>query len=249
MSDRLDDIDKRILYHLAREARDVSATVIAEEVNVSPGTIRNRIQQLEDRGIIQGYHASIDYERAGRRLTTLLVCTSDVPERERLARQVADIPGVISVRELMTGRGNLHVTAVGENMAELSAVSRDIADLGIEIEGEDLIQREYYGPYDDFGPEAGRERRSITDFMSLSGSAEVVTLAVAAAAEIVGLTLREANQRGIVESDVLIISLERDDSMLIPNGDMVIRPDDLVTLFSRSNIDDETLAVFSGQSP
>ncbi|WP_137285025.1 winged helix-turn-helix transcriptional regulator [Halorussus salinisoli] len=246
MSVRLDEIDKRILYHLARDARGVSAPDIAEEVHVSAGTIRNRIEQLEDEGVVEGYHARIDYERAERRLTNLFICSTDVPDRERIAKQVADIPGVIGVRELMTGRGNLHVTAVGEDMADLSRTARDLAGLGIEIEEENLVQQEYCGPYDAFGPEDEGEGHSITDFMNLSGGAEVVELAVGKSAPIAGLTLQEANQRDIIDSEALIISIERDEAMLTPKGDTHVRPDDVVTLFSRTGIGDETIAAFDG---
>jgi DNA-binding Lrp family transcriptional regulator len=244
MSVRLDEIDKRILYHLAREARGVSAPDVAEEVNVSAGTIRNRIKQLEEEGVIEGYHARIDYERAERRLTNLFICSTDVPDRERIAKQVADIPGVIGVRELMTGRGNLHVTAVGEDMADLSRVARDLSGLGIDIEEENLVQQEYFGPYDAFGPEDDVESHSIADFMSLSGGAEVVELTVSPDAPMAGRTLREANQQGIIDTEALVISIERDDEMLTPKGDTQINPDDVVTLFSRTGIDDETIAAF-----
>lgn len=244
MAVRLDEIDRRILYHLARDARGVSAPDVAEEVNVSAGTVRNRIKQLEEQGVIEGYHARIDYERAERRLTNLFICSTDVPDRERIAKQVADVPGVVGVRELMTGRGNLHVTAVGEDMADLSRVARDLADLGIEVEEENLIQQEYRGPYDAFGPEDDSEGHSITDFMSLSGGAEVVELTVATGAPMAGLTLREANQQGVIDAEDLVISIERDDEMLTPKGDTRVRADDVVTLFSRTGIDDDAIAAF-----
>ncbi|PSP57438.1 AsnC family transcriptional regulator [Halobacteriales archaeon QS_1_67_19] len=244
MSVRLDEIDKRILYHLAREARGTSAPDIAEEVNVSPGTIRNRIDRLEAEGVIEGHHARINYERAERRLTNLFICTVDVPDRERVAKQVADVSGVIGVRELMTGRGNLHVTAVGEDMADLSRVARDLASLGVDIEEENLIQQEYRGPYDAFGPEEVSEGHSITEFMHLSGGAEVVELAVAPSAPIAGVTLQEANQRAVIDPETLIISIERGEQMLTPKGDTELRADDVVTLFSRTGIDDETIAAF-----
>lgn len=75
MSVRFDEIDKRILYHLARDARGISAPDIADEVNVSAGSIRNRINRLEEEGVLEGYHARIDYERAERRHTGRLSVT------------------------------------------------------------------------------------------------------------------------------------------------------------------------------
>lgn len=244
MSARLDEIDKRILYHLARDARGISAPDIAEEVNVSAATIRNRIKQLEEKGVIEGYNARINYERAEGRLTNLFICSTGVPDRERIAKQVANISGVIGVQELMTGRGNLYVTAVGDDMADLSRISRDLAALGIEIEKENLIQQEYRGPYDAFGPDDGSDRHAITDFMNLSGGAEVVQLTVSPSSQIAGHTLREANELGIINNETLIISIERDEAMMTPKGNTKVLPDDVVALFSRTGVDDTTIAAF-----
>lgn len=71
MDPQLDEIDKRIRFHLTRDARRTSAPDIAGEVHVSAGTIRNRIRQLEEREIIRGYHAHVDYERGAGLLTNL----------------------------------------------------------------------------------------------------------------------------------------------------------------------------------
>lgn len=50
MDYRVDKIDKRILYYLAQDARNTTAREIAEEVDVSPGTVGNRIEKLENSG-------------------------------------------------------------------------------------------------------------------------------------------------------------------------------------------------------
>lgn len=245
MSYRLDEIDKRILYYLAQDARNTSAPMIADEMNVSPATIRNRINQLEDHDIILGYHANIDYERADRRLTNVYVCTTPVPDRDRLAARVREISGVINVRQLMTGHGNLRVTAVGEKMRNLSRIARELANLGIDIENEDLIQVEYDCPYEPFGPEDGQPSQSIADVMPVSGGAEVITLTVPSDAPIAGETLEKANRDGLIGEDVLIVSIERDESVITPRGGTKITPDDLVTIFSRNGIPDTVQEAFS----
>lgn len=244
MDYRLDEIDRRILYHLVNDARNTSAPMIAEEVNVSPGTIRNRIEQLEDHGVITGYHANIDYERADGRLTNQYECTTDVPNRERLAQQALEISGVVNVQELLTGRGNLRVTAVGEDMRDLSRIANELSGLGIDVVDEDLLHREHTRPYAPFGPEDHADVPSITDFMSVSGGAEIATLRVNADARIAGTTLQEANAAGLIDEELLIVSIERDDAMLTPRGSTTIHPDDLVTIFSRVGIDERTLTVF-----
>lgn len=244
MPNRLDEVDKRILYHLVQDARNTSAPQIADEVNVSPATIRNRIHQLEDEGILEGYHAQIDYERVEGRLTNLFVCTVPVAERDRLAQQVLDVPGVVHVRELMTGQGNLHVKAVGEDMGDLSRISRKLTNLGLEIRDEHLLQREHHRPYHAFGPDRQADHSGITDFISLTGGAEVVELTVHRGAPIAGRTLKEANAEGLLDPRVLVISIERGEETLTPRGDTSVKADDLVTVFSRRGIDQGTLSAF-----
>lgn len=244
MSDRLDEVDKRILYRLVEDARNTSAPMIAEEVNVSPGTIHNRISQLEDAGILRGYHANIDYERAESRLTNLYICTSPVSDRERHSKQAAEVPGVIGVRQLMTGRRNIHVTAVGDDMRQLNHVANSLSTIGLEIEEENLVQDEMVRPYHKFGPDDTQDGPSIADFMQLSAGAEIVELSVTTDSEIAGLSLSEANSQGLLSPDTLVISIEREDTILTPRGDSVIQPDDLVTLFCRGGFDEETLARF-----
>jgi Lrp/AsnC family leucine-responsive transcriptional regulator len=245
MANRFDEIDKRILYHLAEDARNISAPMIAEEVNVSAGTIRNRINQLEERGVIEGYHAAIDYERADGSLMNLFVCDTAVSEREKLAKQVLRIPGVVNVRELMTGRGNLHVTVIGADTSDLTNIGRALSELGVDIVDEGLLQQEYVTSYQPFGPEDGLAEQSMSDFMSLAGDAEVVSLTVPEGASVAGRTLREANEEGLIGVDVLVVAIERGDMILTPRGDTTIQPGDLATVFSRDGVSDELLGRFT----
>ena len=60
----LDDVDKRILHVLSKNSR-LSYRAIARKVDVSVATALNRVKQLEQEGIILGYGARIDYEKAG----------------------------------------------------------------------------------------------------------------------------------------------------------------------------------------
>ncbi len=228
---RLDDIDKRVLYHLAADARHTTAPDIAEEVNVTPGTIRNRIDQLEERGVIKGYHAHVDYERAEGLLTNIYRCTTSSTEREKLSRQILQIPGVVNVRELMTGREDLEIKAVGPDTDEFTRIADAIMNLDVEIEDQALLQREFFGPYHQYGPQESRERPSVTDFLDLSGKAEVVELTVPDDAPITGRTLHDANEEALIEEDTLVVALERDGEVITPRGETTIEAGDVVTVF------------------
>lgn len=149
----LDELDKHIIHSLQRNSRDTSSSDIAADVGVSSSTVRNRIRRLEDLGIVRGYSLDVDYERAGFQLHTLIVCTAPIPERERLAEAALDVSGVVSVREVMTGAENVHITAVGLDGDDLSRIGRELDDLGLEVVDEDIIRNEYDHPYHGFSLE------------------------------------------------------------------------------------------------
>jgi len=244
---RIDDLDRRIVYALMQDGR-ATATSIAENANVSGATVRNRIEKLEDRGIITGYRAHIDFEAAGGKLRNLYLCNVPVPEREALAHEARAIPGVVNVRTLMTGRRNLHVLAVGESTRDLQRVSRSLSKLGIEIEDEDLLEDELFTPYEPFNPDDSPRAPALNDFIDLTGHAKILTVTVGSDAPITGLSLEEANRRGVLDEDTLVIAIERGDEELMPHGHTVVRADDIVTLLSRHRTDDRAYEAFQDPS-
>lgn len=231
MDYRLDEVDKRILYHLVQDARNTSAPDVAEEVNVSPGTIRNRIGQMEDHGVIKGYHADVDYERAEGLLTNRFACTSGAEDRGVLAKRILQVPGVVNVREIMSGKADIEVKAVGTDTEKLTEIGNAIHELGVEIEDQDLVKREHFQPYHAYGSVETRESPSITDFVDLAGSAEVFEFTVDENTPIAGITLAEANERGVLDEELLVVAVERDGVVLTPHGETVVEPGDLVTMF------------------
>ncbi|WP_408959635.1 winged helix-turn-helix transcriptional regulator [Natrinema sp. 74] len=246
MSQSIDDIDKQILYYLTQEGRHTSAPDIAGNVDVSAPTVRNRIRRLEEDGIIRGYHAHIDYEHADSRLTNLFICSTSATDRQELAQRVLDVPGVINVREIMTGKGDLQIKVVGTDTDDLTRIAQDITALGIEIDDEGLIHREYFRPYARFGPREQEPISPVTGVAGLSGDADVIEAIVKEGAPIAGKTLQQANEANLIPSSVLIVRIDRDDQAITPTGETTIEVDDFVTIHSRSGIGDETLEVFTG---
>ena len=150
MDEELDALDRRVLFHLQRDARRTSSGDIAADTGVSASTVRNRIAGLEQRDILRGYHADVDYERSGYQLYTLVVCTAPIPQREELAKAALDVPGVVEVREVMTGTANVHVDVVGEDGDDLSRIGRELDELGLDVVDEDLIRNRHTTPFRGF---------------------------------------------------------------------------------------------------
>lgn len=249
MARTLDEIDKRILYHLARDARRISAPDISQSLDVSAATIRNRINQLEERGVIEGYHANINYERTGGKLSYLFICNTDTPHREIFAKKALQIPGVVHVREVMSGRQNLHIEAVGEDKQEITRIGRDLSNLGLEIEDEALVQRDYYHPYQPFGPDSALSPTvsNLMNLRELAGDAKVVDVTVSETASASGLKIRDLSDEGLLENGQLIVAIERDDEVIMPNGESEIRAGDIVTVLSQHGEADDLTKLFSGQ--
>lgn len=149
----IDDLDRQIIHALQRDARHTSASEIAESLDVSARTVRNRISNLEDAGVIRGYDVDVDYEAAGYQLHTLIVCTAPIHEREEIAQRALEVDGVVALREVMTGADNVHVEVVGVDGNDLSRIGRDLNDIGLEVVDEDLIRNEYTRPFHQFSAE------------------------------------------------------------------------------------------------
>lgn len=245
MSRKYDEIDKRIIYRLTQNARDIAAPEIANEEGVSPATIRNRIKKLEEDGVIKGYHAEIAYENLNNRLTGLFKCSSKVRDRSELARKALQVRGVIHVREIITGSEDVHIKAIGENTEDLNRIARDLAELGLTISDEDLIQREYFHPYHDFGPK-GDEIESLLDFRTILGPAEVASIKVLEGSGVASKTVETLSNSGYIGEDILLISIERGDRTLVPKGDTTIKAGDIVSIFSSTGIENKTLQRFTG---
>ncbi|TNC52975.1 Lrp/AsnC family transcriptional regulator [Rubellimicrobium rubrum] len=61
----LDSIDQRILRELRRDGR-LSNLALSDRVGLSPSATLRRVQELERRGVIQGFRAVLDPHQVGR---------------------------------------------------------------------------------------------------------------------------------------------------------------------------------------
>ena len=147
----LDEVDRAILHALQEDARNNSNAEISERVGVSPSTIGNRIDRLEEIGVIKGYRPDIDYELAGLPLRVLFVCSSPITERRNMVEALLKLEGVVNVREMMTGEHNIHVQVVVKTNDDLTKIAQQVDDLGLTVNEEILMKGEYTRPSIQFG--------------------------------------------------------------------------------------------------
>src|ERR1700730_1025856 len=83
----LEPLDQAIAKELAADGR-CSFTDLAERVGLSVSAVHQRVRRLEQRGVIKGYAARVDYEAIGLPLTAFVAirpidpaAPDDAPER------------------------------------------------------------------------------------------------------------------------------------------------------------------------
>lgn len=144
---RLDDVDRRLLNLLQENAR-YTAIELAEELGVSDNTVHNRMRRLEEAGVVTGYTATTDHERTGLGFYFQFACTTRISDRADVAEKAMAIPEVIEVTELMTGRENLQIKAVGQTDEKITHIAEQLDELKLEIDDENLIRTEHSKPLD-----------------------------------------------------------------------------------------------------
>lgn len=142
---QVDDVDKQLLGLLQENAR-YTALDLAEQVGVSDNTIHNRMERLEEAGIISGYTATINHDQTGLSLYFLFTCTARISERAGVAAEVLDLPQVVEVIELMTGERNLLIKMYGAKDEDITQVAEQMDDLALEINDENLIRAQHTTP-------------------------------------------------------------------------------------------------------
>lgn len=147
----LDELDFGILHLLQGDARNQTPVDMADHLPVSDQTIRNRIEKLEETGVIEGYVPLINYEEAGFPIRLEFSCTAPVQQRKELAKDVLEIDHVVRVEEMLSAKENLHVLAVTNDSDEINEITSKLDALGLSIESERLMRYAHVRPFNHFG--------------------------------------------------------------------------------------------------
>jgi DNA-binding Lrp family transcriptional regulator len=124
---KLDDLDKRILKELLEDSRR-SYRELARRLSVAVTTIINRIQKMEESGIIAGYPINIDYEKLGYELTVLTEISVSKGKLLEMEKEIAKMPSVCAVYDV-TGLTDAMVIAKFKNRKELSDFTKGLLSM------------------------------------------------------------------------------------------------------------------------
>ncbi|GAA2060721.1 Lrp/AsnC family transcriptional regulator [Catenulispora yoronensis] len=92
----MDDIDRHIVAALVADGR-MSYTDLGKLIGLSTSAVHQRVQKLEERGVLRGFRAVVDPEALGLALTAFIsvkpidpAAPDDVPDRLRDLIEVED---------------------------------------------------------------------------------------------------------------------------------------------------------------
>ena len=90
----MEDLDRRIIELLSADGR-MSLADVARETGLSTSALHQRVKRLEQRGVITGYRAELDYRVVGLPLTAFVSLTPiDPAAPDDVAERLEPIPEV-----------------------------------------------------------------------------------------------------------------------------------------------------------
>jgi Lrp/AsnC family leucine-responsive transcriptional regulator len=129
MSPLIDDIARRMLDELQKDAR-VSYAELGRRVGLSPSATAERLRNLEEAGVIRGYHADIDPVSLGLSVTAIIRMACD---GEQYRRFVTFIETCEEVREChhVTGGDALMIKVMVGSIEQLEQLVMKFLRFGV----------------------------------------------------------------------------------------------------------------------
>ena len=124
--DGLDALDRQIVQLLIENARS-SYSEIGQKVGISRVAVKQRIQALEQRGVIEEYTTVINPQKISGAVSCYFEIETQpdaLTEVELILKQNDTITQIYRV----TGRNKLHVHAVAASGEEMEALIREVID-------------------------------------------------------------------------------------------------------------------------
>jgi len=138
----IDDIDRKILRALSEEGR-LSFRDLSQRVYLSPNATAERVRQLQSRGIIRRFHASLDPALLGLGLEAYIdVKLQAGTSAQHFEAAVAKLPGVVSMA-ILTGPFDVRLRTACKDQADLVRLIETLRTrVGVQETNSTVICRE-----------------------------------------------------------------------------------------------------------
>ncbi|MDN3019576.1 Lrp/AsnC family transcriptional regulator [Paenibacillus sp. BSR1-1] len=113
----LDEVDRKILQLLIENGR-MSYVDIGKELNLSRVSIRERVSQLIENGVIEKFTVVVNSDKVGKGVSAFFEVDCEPASLVRVAENLANNPVVASCYQ-MTGPSTLHMHVLVEDFVRL----------------------------------------------------------------------------------------------------------------------------------
>lgn len=122
----LDDIDRRLLRQLQADP-NLTAAELGERAGVSALKATRRLGRLQERGILKGQHAVIDWAALGFAVGVSLRITLEKTAPRAFDDFIEAARGIAEVTEIQTflGRVDVRLSVIARDMAHYQQIYRD----------------------------------------------------------------------------------------------------------------------------
>ncbi len=127
----IDQLDRTIIDELFKDSR-IPFTAIAEKLGVSPGTVKNRFQKMQETKIIGICTVDIDLAKFGYQCKVFLMLKiSRKEDKSVVIDRISRLPNVIATSGII-GDFDLFTLAIAKDVKHLDKILKDIRSTGIE---------------------------------------------------------------------------------------------------------------------
>lgn len=128
MKQGLDAIDEKIIEILQQNAR-TTIKEIASQVYLSSPAVTARMERLEEKGIVAGYHAQVDPEAFGYRIKAFINLEVEPSQKQDFYPYIDTIPNVIECN-CVTGEYAMLIEVAFWSTAELDQFINELQRFG-----------------------------------------------------------------------------------------------------------------------
>lgn len=120
MSEKLDEVDRKIIQHLKENARTTFVD-IGKALDISDATVYNRVKRLTEMGVIKRFTIEVDDAAIGKRIHGFILVNVKPGAVKEVCRQLCEIERVSELHEIH-GSEDLIVKVRAKNLGRLRPV-------------------------------------------------------------------------------------------------------------------------------
>jgi Lrp/AsnC family leucine-responsive transcriptional regulator len=124
----LDDLNWSILEELQQNSR-LTAAEIGRRVGLSAPAVADRIQRLEEKGIIKGYQTNIDFDKLGLTIRAFILFRPAVVAHKEMIKMIGAIPEVLEWHTI-TGHYAVLIKIAAFSSEQLAGIIERLEDFG-----------------------------------------------------------------------------------------------------------------------